>query len=151
MVLDFFKKVSNRILGIDDTSMAFDQVSAIADMFAHLNFDIETDDLKELVKLLKKKHLVDSIVVTKKNGSVIASTNGQGMKEAITGTALFNYISSEIPRSQSVLIKCDDWYMIFPFKERMYIVRAGANLSTIELRALAKEIEEFIETRGQVF
>ncbi|MDO8538385.1 MAG: hypothetical protein Q7S21_05865 [archaeon] len=153
MVLKFFKKLSSRILGIEDnTKLAFDQVNALADMFSHLNFDIETDDLKELVKLLKKKHLVDSIVVTKRNGSVIASTNGNALKEAITGTALYNYISSEIPKSQSVLIKSsDDWYMLFPFKEKMYIVRAGSNLSNIELKALAKEIEEFIDRRQEIY
>jgi len=152
MVMGFFKRISTKLLGMDETQPAFDQVNAIADMFSHLNFDIETDDLKELVKLLKKKHLVDSIVVTKRNGSVIASTNGEGMKEAITGTALFNYISSEIPKSQSVLIKSkDDWYMIFPFKERIYIVRAGSNLTTIELKALAREVEDFIERKKEIF
>lgn len=152
MALKFLKRLSSKILGMeDDTKLAFDQVNAIADMFSHLNFDIETDDLKELVKLLKKKHLVDSIVVTKRNGSVIASTNGNALKEAITGTALYNYISSEIPKSQSVLVKADDWYMLFPFKEKMYIVRAGSNLSNIELKALAKEIEEFIDRRQEIY
>ena len=67
---------------------------------------------------------------------MIASTaNGNGLKEAITGTAMFNYIKSEIPKSETVLVKSNEWYMLMPYKNKVFIVRAPASLSTVEFGA----------------
>ena len=101
-----------------------------------------------LIGVLKRKHLVDSICVAKLNGSTIASTNGSSGTECILGTSMFKYINSELPKSESVFVKVDgNWLMIMPYDAKMYIVRAPSNLSTIELKAIAKELERALKRK----
>ncbi len=145
------KNFAQKLLGLDNTRIPQTQLTEISEILSKHNFNINTTDLKKLLGLLKKKHLVDNICVASKNGSVIASTaNGNSLKEAITGTAMFNYIKSEIPRSETILIKSNEWYMIMPYKNKVFIVRAPASLSTIEFNALAKEVEDRL-SKGKSF
>ncbi|MBU2100270.1 hypothetical protein KKG83_02690 [Candidatus Micrarchaeota archaeon] len=142
---------ANKMLGLDNTEIPRTQLNAISEILSKYNFNTNTTDLKKLLKVLKKKHLVDLICIATKSGSVVASTaNGNGLKEAIIGTAMFNYIKSEIPKSETVLIKSDDWYMLMPYKNKVFIVRAPASLSTIEFHALAKEVEDKL-SKGKSF
>jgi len=145
------KNFAQRLLGLDSTEIPKTQLNAISEILSKHKFNTNTDDLKKLLKLLKKKHLVDQICIASKNGSVIASTsNGNGLKDAIIGTAMFNYIRSEIPKSETILIKSDEWYMLMPYKNKVFIVRAPASLSTVEFDALAKEAEDKI-SKGKSF
>jgi hypothetical protein len=89
--------------------------------------------------------LVDSITVSK-GGELIASSEGNGIGDSFASAALLEFITKQISKPETVLMKMlDAWYMIFPFNQNIYIVKAGSNLSTIELRALAKEIEGFLK------
>ena len=141
--MKLFRNFAERVLGLDNTELPEKQLHAICEILSKHNFNTNTNDLKRFLKVLKKKHLVDLICVARRNGSVIASTsNGNGLKEAITGTAMFNYIKSEMPESETVLVKSNEWYMLMPYKNKVFIVRAPASLSTVEFNALAKEVEE---------
>jgi len=151
MAKNFFKGIAEKLLGLDDSGIPVAQFDAIKEISSRHRFDTDVESIEALMRILKKKHLVNSICVTNRNGSMLASTNGNDLKEAITGTALFNYISSEIPRSETVLIKGKEWNILFPYKEKIFIVRAGSDLSQVELRALAKELEEFFVSKQQSF
>lgn len=143
----FLKRMAEKLLDLDDTSEPVAHMRIFEDYLGKFQFDTDTDDVKEFLGVLKKKHLVDEIVVASLNGSAIVSTNGNSVSQAVSGAALFNYIKSEIPRSEAVIIKSSQsagWHMIFPCNKKLYIVRASSDLSTIELRALAKEIEAFL-------
>ncbi len=137
-----FKGFASKVLAIDNTSAPTEQILALRQMFPKSKFDFSTEDFTELLSVMKRKHLVDSIIITKKDGTIVASSEKNGLKAAITGTALFNYVSSELSKTETVLIKSDgEWFMVFSFNNRVFVVKAQANLSTIELRALAKEID----------
>jgi len=138
-----FHSIAEKLLGIDNTAIPKQQLKAINEILSRFKFDTNTKDKKKLMEVLKKKHLVDSILVAQRNGSIVMDSNGNSIKEAICGTALFNYIQSEMPKSETVLIKGEkDWFMLFPQRENVFIVRAPSSMSCIELKALAKEIEE---------
>jgi len=107
-------------------------------------FNETPNNMDEFLELLKKKHLVDSISIASTDGSLIYSSNGHGLTESLTGSALFNYLKSELPKSEVMLVKEKDWFMIFYWKQKLFIVRSPSNLSLIELQVLAKEIEEFL-------
>ncbi len=141
------KKIASVIFDIDDTVKPVAQLKLLEDYAGKFNFETKTTDVAELLKVLKKKHLVDEIVVSTMNGSSIVSTNGNAVSDAVTGAALFNYIQSELPKSRSVLIQSNGWYMLFPHLNKLYIVRAAANLAGVELKALAKEIDSFLVAR----
>jgi hypothetical protein len=104
-----------------------------------------SEDFEENLMTLKRKHMVDSFVVTNTDGSVIVSSEGNGQMEGIIGTAMYSYIKSELPGSEAVLVKKDDgWFMILSVDKKIYIVKAGSELSNIELKALANELQSFI-------
>ena len=63
---------------------------------------------------------------------------------------MFNYVNSEIPKSEAVLVKSNEWYMLMPYKNKVFIVRAPASLSTVEFGALAKEVEDKL-SKGKSF
>lgn len=143
------KTIAEKILGLDSTGIPKDQMDAIRELLSKHEFNIDSVDSTKLMKELKRKHLVDLICVTEKNGSVVASSaDGDSVREAITGTALWSYVASEIKGSETILVKAKDWFMLMPQKEKIYIVRASANLSTIELKALVKEVENTIQKRA---
>ncbi len=135
---------AHRVLDVDDTIVPRSQLALLEDFSSKHRFNTEVSKLDELVKILRHKHLVDSICISTNTGTLLASTNGTGISESVIGTALFNYVSSEVPKSEAVLIKSKDWFMLLPYNKRIYIVKAPASLSTIELKAIAKEVEEFL-------
>lgn len=135
------------VLDLDTTSVPQDQINALNDILARHRFNMNAKNIEELVHLLKKKHLVDEICVAQKNGSLIVSSDGNGVSQAITASALFNYVQSEIPKSDFVLIKNHVWNMLFSFGGKIYVIKAPASLSTIELKAISREIETFLEKK----
>src|SRR3989338_8836444 len=141
------KRLAERVLDIDDTAQPTAHIKFFEDYLGKYHFDTNTADVKEFLGTLKRKHLVDEIVVSSLNGSAICSTNGNAVSQAVTGAALFNYIKSEIPKSETILIPANGtnaWHMIFPLNKKLYIVKASSDLSTPELKALGREIDNFL-------
>jgi len=143
-VKKIFGAFAKAILDIDDTSRPVQHLEFFRDYSDKFNFDTGTDDAQKFLNELKKKHLVDDIVVASFNGGAILSTNGNSVSRALSGAALFNYVHSELPKSESLMIKSNGWHMIVPYNKKLYIVKATSDLSNIELKALAKEIESFL-------
>jgi len=141
----FFKKVAYKVLDLDDTVQPTEQLKLFEDYLDKFEFDTNTSNINEFLDVLKKKHLVDDIVISTMDGSSIASTNGDSVSIAVSGAALYSYIQSEIPKSESILVKSQgQWNVFFPHNSRLYILKASSDISVIELRALAKEIDSFL-------
>ncbi len=144
----FLMRVAEKILDVDETVEPATHIRFLEDYSSRMVFDTKAGDIAEFLRLLRKKHLVDEIVVSTLNGSAIASTNGNPVAQAITGAALFNYVKSEMPKSETVIVKSNGWHMLFVFNRKLYMVKAAADLSNIELKALAKEIDLFLSNKG---
>src|SRR3989344_7871666 len=142
------RQFAARVLDIDETSQPTAHIKFFEDYLGRFHFDTATDDLKVFLGVLKQKHLVDEIVVSSLNGSAIASTNGNAVSQAVTGAALFNYVQSDIPKSETIMIRANgtgnNWHMIFPLNRKLYIVKASSDLSTPELKALVRAIDNFL-------
>lgn len=139
------RNIAQRVLDVDDGSYSMAQVEMLEDFLGRFEFDTSNvRELADLLKVLQKKHLVDSICVASSNGQLIASTNGESFSEALTGTAMFNYVQSELPKSSVLLVRANGWYMVFPFKKKIFIIKAMDYLSAVELTVIAKEVEEFL-------
>lgn len=139
-------KFASKVLDLDDTVKPEAHLRLYEDYLDRFSFDTDTTDVAKFLKELKRKHLVDEIVVATLNGSSIVSTNGNSVSQAVSGAALYNYVQSELPKSESVLIKSNGWQMLFKYQEKLYIVKASADLSQAELRALAREIDAFLSS-----
>ncbi|MFH1240598.1 MAG: hypothetical protein V1672_05280 [Candidatus Diapherotrites archaeon] len=146
-IAGLFKGFAAKIIDVDDTARPEEQLELLADFLKKYDFELHSKETAQIVPILKKKHLVDSILVTNRDGSVVVSSEGNGMREAILGTSLFNYIKSELPKSEGVLIKNkDDWFMLMPHNNLVYIIKSSSDLSTIELKALARELEKYLDS-----
>ncbi len=139
-----FRKISfgfNR----DETSKPLAQVEFLKDFLSKHNY-VFSKDFQENLEILKRKHLVDSFIVTNFDGSVIVSSENSVSSEGITGTAMLSYIKSELPDSDTVLIKRENnWFMLFNLNKKVFIVEAGSELSNIELKALALELSILLD------
>lgn len=148
-VRELVKSLTRRVLDVEDEFVPRDQMHLLNNFLSRHRFDLNSNSVQDLVQNMKKKHLVDSICIVSPNGSIVISTDGNDFSEAIIGSAMFNYVKTELPNSDTILVKDkDSWFMLFPFNQKIYIIRAASDLTTIELRALAKEIESFLRVHG---
>ncbi len=140
---------AHKVLDIDDTKLPEGQIRLLKDHMAKYKLQMkESASLKEMVNFLKRKHLVDSICVSEADGSTVISSNGNDLSEAVTATALFNYISSEVPSSEAVMIKANGgWFMLIQSEKKIYAVKAPASLTTVELKALARAVEKALKNK----
>jgi hypothetical protein len=129
----------------DDTSKPVSQVEFLRDFLSKHNY-VFSNDFQKNLEILKRKHLVDSFVVTNFDGSIVIASEDTSQSEAIMGTAMLSYIKSELSDSEAVLIKrSDGWFMLFALDKKVFIVRAGSELASIELKALALELSILLE------
>jgi hypothetical protein len=147
MVRRILKKFVAKVMDVDDTAKPVSQMEVLRDFLSKHRYEF-SDDFEENLRILKRKHMVDSFVVTNNDGSVIVSSEGNGHMEGIIGTAMYSYIKSELPNSESILVKKDDgWFMLASLDEKIYIIKAGSELSNIELKTLATEIHSMMPTQ----
>ncbi|MDP2666378.1 MAG: hypothetical protein Q8P05_02675 [Candidatus Diapherotrites archaeon] len=141
--------ITRKVLDVDDHKVPRDQMHLLKNFLSRHRYELNTSSLQELMQSMKKKHLVDSICICSPNGSIVISTDENDFSEAIIGSSMFNYVKSELPESETILVKEKDrWFMVFPHQEKVYIVRATSDLTTVELRVLAREIESFLKAHG---
>ena len=140
---------AHKVLDIDDTRLPEGQIRLLKDHMAKYRLQMkEAASLREMVNFLKRKHLVDSICVSEADGSTVISSNGNDLSEAVTATALFNYISSEVPASEAVMIKANGgWLMLIQSDKKVYAVKAPASLTTTELKALSRDVEKALRDK----
>ncbi|MFH1752068.1 MAG: hypothetical protein ABH821_03980 [archaeon] len=146
-----FRGMAERILDLDNSIYPEEQFTTMRDMMRRQDIEFSASDLRELVLNLKKKHVIDSLSISEANGSLMVSSNNNGVREAVTGASLISYVKSEVPKSQAVYIKTDSWIMLIPYKSKVFIVKAAADLTTIELKAIIKDVEDFLTSRHQSF
>jgi hypothetical protein len=143
MIRNFLQFFAGRILS-DETVKPLAQIEFLKDFLSKHKY-VYSQDFEENLVILKRKHLVDSFLVTNMDGSIVVSSEGNGHSEGIVGTAMLSYIKSELPDSESVLIKRNGhWFMLFPLNKKVFLVKAGSELSNIELRALALELDSLL-------
>lgn len=142
------RQFAEKVLDIDDTTANPSTVEMLGNYAQRFDFDEDANDLKQFLEMLRKKHMVDTISIARHTGSIVATSNGVTSDEALNATAMFNYVKSELPRSEVVLVKERDWYMLFPYNRKVYMIKAPSNLTTVELKALARECEEFLLKNG---
>lgn len=141
--------VTKRVLDVDDNHTPQEQMKLLNNFLSRHKLELNTTSIQELVQSMKKKHLVDSICICSPNGSIVISTDENDFSEAIIGSAMFNYIKTELPESETILVKDkENWFMIFPYNGKIYIIRAASDLTRVELQVLAKEIESFLKAHG---
>lgn len=144
MVRNFLKRFAYKVLDVDDTQKPQAQVDFLQDFLSKHKY-VFSNDFEENLMILKRKHLVDAFLVTNMDGTVVVSSEGNGINEGLIGAAMFSYVKGELPSSEVLMIKKDDgWFMILSYNKKIFIVKAGSELSSIELKALAVDLSSFM-------
>ena len=140
-----FRGFAEKVLDIDSTKYPESQFNTVRELLSREEVNISSKNLDELILKLKKKHLVDDISISSPQGSLLVSSAKNGLKEAITGASLFSYINSEIQNSEVILVKSNlFWTMLLNHKGKLYSVKAPSSLTSIELKAIARDVELFL-------
>ena len=131
-----------KMLAIDNTAVPRDQMKALSEMLARHSVALEGEEANDLLACLKRKHLLNSITVRKMDNGLVFSSEGNGNAESKRAADVIDYIGRNLSRADVAVLRLDrEWMMLMPHGKNLYIVRANSGLSTVELRALAREIE----------
>ncbi|MCD6434191.1 MAG: hypothetical protein J7L14_01105 [Candidatus Diapherotrites archaeon] len=144
-VRKLFRNTIMRLLAIEDLTPPEEQLKALNDLIAKYDIKITSQSSRRILQDLKRRHLVDSIIVSDNNGNLLLSTETNGLKDAIIASSVFQYATTEFRRSNFFFLKDNKgWVMFFTHNKRLFIVRAQSNLEPVELKALAKDVEKYL-------
>jgi len=145
----FFTKFAAKVLDFDHTALPEQQFAMIQDVLANESIQIKGTEAKELLSCLKRKHLVNSITVRRLKNDVVFSSSGNGQVESKSALNLMSFASKNFATADIVTLRTEkNWVMLMPFEGSIYIVKANSCLSTVELRAIAREIELELKKRN---
>jgi hypothetical protein len=90
-----------------------------------------------------KDFYVDSLIISKKDGSVLMSSDGDGFDRAVKGSSLYEYIASEMPGTKSLTIKDKNGYnIIYPVGDLVCLLRSSGEISDLEVKRIAERLNE---------
>lgn len=138
-----FTQMAAKIIAVDDTVVPAEQLQAVREMLKSRQFSLEGKDARKLLQGVKGKHLVNSITVVKANSSLVFSSEGNGIREAENAADFFQYAGNRISKTEAIAVKRSrDWVMMLSSQGKIFVVKANSSISTIEMRAIAKDIEK---------
>ena len=96
----------------------------------------------EYIKNLAHDFLIDEMTVTKKDGSVLLTTDKtNAFKKAVASSSVYEFIKSEYPDSKMLTIKDDNHYnIIYSEGNLIYIMKSTGEVTPIE----TKKIVEYV-------
>jgi hypothetical protein len=99
----------------------------------------------DYVKNVEKDFYVDSLIISKKDGSVLMSSGGEGFAKAVKGSSICEYIQSEYPDAKFTVIKDKEGYnYIYPIGDLVCLLRSSGEISEIEVKRIIHKLDEGI-------
>jgi hypothetical protein len=98
---------------------------------------------EDLAKNIVNSFYLDSVLVSKKDGSVLMSTEGDSFETAVKDSSLLEYVSSEFPKTKFLIIKEEDGYNIICLEGGLvYHIKAPGEVSSIEVRTIVNRLRD---------
>lgn len=95
----------------------------------------------EYAQNVARNYYADSLIVAKRDGLVLMSTEGDSFQKAVKGSSIFEYINTEFPDTRMLTIKNENKYnMICTDKDLIYIIRSTGDISPVEARKIMEEL-----------
>jgi hypothetical protein len=136
-------KISAKVLNLED----YNSENCLSALLEYKPIFIHSVDLTDFLMKLRVKHLINDIIITEMDGTIIASTS-RDLKDGFKSAAMYNYINSELERLSIILIESNGWQIIFKDKNKIYFIKANDSLSRIEVTTIIEEIENFLKCVG---
>ena len=97
----------------------------------------------EYAKNLTKDFYVNSLIISKKDGSVLMSSDGDGFSKAVKGSSICEYISSEFPDTKMMTIKDSTGYnIIYPVGDLVCLLHSSGEISDMEVKRIVERLDE---------
>lgn len=136
-------KISAKVLNVED----YNSENCLSALLEYKPIFIHSVDLTDFLMKLRVKHLINDIIITEMDGTIVASTS-RDLKDGFKSAAMYNYINSELERLSIILIESNGWQIIFKDKNKIYFIKANDSLSKIEVTTMIDEIENFLKCVG---
>ena len=136
-------KISAKVLNVED----YVTDNCLSALLEYKPIFIHSVDLTDFLMKLRIKHLINDIIITEMDGTIVASTS-RDLKDGFKSAAMYNYINSELERLSIILIESNGWQIIFKDKNKIYFIKANDSLSRIEVTTIIDEIENFLKCVG---
>lgn len=95
------------------------------------------------------KHMLDSVIVSRKDGSVLATNTDRAFEKAVRHSSLFEYTRAEFPKMQMLTIKDgDDYHLVYPNGDTIYLLKSSAALSQAEADRIVDQLNSGIQPSG---
>ena len=99
----------------------------------------------DYVKNLAKDFYVDSLIISKKDGSVLMSSEADAFTKAVKGSSVYEYITSEYPDAKILTIKDESGYnIIYPVGDLVCLLRSSGEISDLEVKRIVQRLDEGI-------
>ncbi len=146
-----FVRFAAKIIAVDDTVVPYEQLRVVQDMLKAQRIELDSKDARKLLNALARKHLVNGITVLKPNSNIVFSSSGNGAAEAEAAASLFRFLNTSASKPDAVAVKHSrEWSMLLPSNGKIFVVNANSSLSTVELRAIARDTEVALAKRLQL-
>jgi hypothetical protein len=100
---------------------------------------------KDFVRYIAQSFCFDSLTVSKKNGSVLLSTEENGLSEAEKLSSLYRAASGSMPKTKMLSLRDNDKYnIIYPDGDLLYIMRTPGEVSPLEIRRMIQKLNSGI-------
>jgi hypothetical protein len=133
-------KLSNKVLNLEDLRTP----KELEPLLEYRAVNLCSKNLDDFLLKLRKKHLVNHIIITDLEGIVIASTE-KDLKEGFKSAAMYNYINTEIKDLSIILIESKGWNIIFKYSDKVYFIKANDSLSRTEVYAIVNDLENYLK------
>ncbi|NYZ79882.1 hypothetical protein H0N95_01375 [Candidatus Micrarchaeota archaeon] len=144
--MSFFKKITYAILNKKTEEKKWvDRIKIINELMAVIKNPVASEP-KQYAKNVATDFYVDSIIVSKKDGSVLMNTeDADAFEKMVKTTSLYEYINSEFPDTRMMIVKDKSKYTIlYTEKDLIYLFKTTGEVSIVEVKQMAKKINQGI-------
>lgn len=145
--MSFFKNLTYSILNKKTEEQKWvDRIRVINELIA-MQEKPEANEVVQFTKNIATDFYLDSVVVSKKDGSVLVNTeNNDAFEKMVKATSMYEYINSEFPDTRMMLLKDKEKYtVLYTENDLLYMFKTTGEVSVIEAKQIAKQINKGIE------
>ena len=103
----------------------------------------------EYVKNVAKDFYVESLIISRKDGSVLMSSEKDAFAKSVKGSSVYEYISSEFPGAKFMTIKDEEGYnVIYPVGDMVCLLRSSGEISDLEVKRIVSRLDEGVHKFG---
>jgi len=146
--MSFFKKIIYRILNKKTKEEKLEKrIQILLELIEQKKREKEAEEPDSYAKNIIEDYALDSVIVSKKDGSVLMSTEKQdAFEKAVKSTSLHEFIKTEFPNANLLIVKDKEHYnVLYTEDDLTYIFRTSGDISAIETRQIVKKINKGIE------